>query len=116
MKRITARFYRTAAGSQPVRNWLLDLPERDRKIVGRDIAICEFGWPIGMPTCRPIGNGLREVRSTIGRGKIEARVLFGLDGSSMILLHGHQKKPARQQADIATAQARWADYQRRKGH
>jgi len=25
-KRIAARFYRTAAGNQPARDWLLDLP------------------------------------------------------------------------------------------
>lgn len=116
MKRITARFYRTAAGTQPVRDWLLDLSDEDRRIVGRDIAICEFGWPIGMPSCRPVGRGLREVRSTIGRGKVEARVIFGIVGSDMILLHGHRKKPSRQQTEIATAEARWADYRRRKGY
>lgn len=114
MKRITARFYRTAAGNQPVRDWLLRLAEEDRKIVGRDIAICEFGWPVGMPTCRPVGNGLREVRSTIKGGKVEARVIFGLDGDDMILLHGHEKKASQQRAEIATAQERWSDYRRRK--
>ena len=114
MNRITARFYRTAAGHQPVRDWLLRLADEDRKIVGRDIAICEFGWPIGMSTCRPVGNQLREVRSTIARGKVEARVIFGIDGDEMILLHGHDKKPSRQHREIATAEVRWADYRRRK--
>ena len=116
MKRITARFYVTPAGNCPVRDWLLELDGEDRKIVGRDIAICEFGWPVGMPVCRTVGSGLREVRSTIRRGKIEARVIFGIDGSNMVLLHGHEKKPSQQQAEIDTAVKRWADYLRRKGN
>jgi len=79
----------------------------DRKIIGRDIAMCEFGWPIGMPVSRAIGRkGLREVRSTIRSGKVEARVIFGIDGADMILVHGHEKNPSRQRLDIATAEAR----------
>jgi phage-related protein len=116
MKRLTARFYKTAAGNLPVREWLLALPVEDRGIVGRDIAKVEFGWPIGMPTSRPVGKGLREVRSTIRRGKVEARVIFAIDSNDMILLHGHEKKPSRQQGDIDTAAARWSDYKRRKGN
>jgi len=114
-KRITARFYRTPAGNEPVRDWLLGLESVDRRIVGEDMATVEFGWPIGMPTCRPVGNqGVREVRSTIRHGKVEARVYFGIDDDKMILLHAAQKKPARQQDDIATAESRWSDYKRRK--
>jgi hypothetical protein len=26
----------------------------DRKLIGADIMTVEFGWPIGMPVCRPI--------------------------------------------------------------
>jgi len=33
----------------------------------------------------------------------------------MILLHGHEKRPSRQQREIDTAEARWSDYKRRKG-
>jgi len=116
LKRITARFYRTAAGNRPVRDWLLGLAEEDCKIVGRDIARCEFGWPVGMPVSRAIGKkGLREVRSTIRGGKVEARVIFGIKGADMILLHGHEKKPSQQQVDLETAETRWAEYKKRKG-
>ena len=115
-KRLTARFYRTATGKEPVRDWLLDIETMDRRIVGADIAAVEFGWPIGMPTCRPVGgHGLREVRSTIRAGKVEARVYFGIDGDTMVLLHGAEKKPARQHDDIDIAETRWSDYKRRKG-
>ncbi len=40
----------------------------DRKTIGQDIALLEYGWPIGMPTCRPLGAGLFEVRSDISYG------------------------------------------------
>jgi len=114
-KRITARFYRTELGKQPARDWILGLDEEDRKIVGKDIATVEFGWPIGMPISRPVGSkGLREVRSTIRKGRVEARVIFGIDGSEMILLHGHHKKPSQQDLDVETAEQRWADYRKRK--
>lgn len=58
MKKITARFYATAGGRRPVREWLLDLPVEDRKTIGRDIQKVEFGWPPGMPYCSPFGHGL----------------------------------------------------------
>ena len=100
----------------PVRDWLLALADIDRKIVGSDIATVEFGWPIGMPVCRPLaGTDLREVRSTIREGRVEARIVFAIDGSDMILLHGFEKKPSRQDREIDTASQRWSDYKRRKG-
>jgi len=114
MKRLTARFYQTAGGNRPVRDWLLELPPEDRKTVGEDIATIEFGWPVGMPVCRPVGSGLREVRSTIRKGKVEARVIFGVDGGDMILLNGFEKKPSQQDNEIDAAEGRWRDYKRRK--
>ena len=47
----SAAFYRTASGTEPVRDWLLDLPDMDRRTIGYDISTAEFGWPIGMPIC-----------------------------------------------------------------
>ena len=98
----------------PVRDWLLDLIEADRKIVGGDIAVVEFGWPIGMPACRPLGSDLWEVRSTIRDGCVEARVIFTIDGSDMILLHGFDKKPSQQDKEIETARLRLKDFRQRK--
>ena len=89
------------------------LASEDRKIVGRDIAIIEFGWPSGKPTCHPIRDGLREVRSTIKRGRVEARTYFAIDGSDMILLHGHEGKSG-QDREIALALKRWKNYQERR--
>ena len=51
-KKIEARFYQGASGVEPVRDWLKELADSDRKIIGQDIATVEYGWPIGMPVCR----------------------------------------------------------------
>ena len=87
-KVLPARFYRTATGAAPVRKWLKALAREDKRIVGTDIATVEFGWPVGMPTCRPLASrrGLLEVRSSLTQNRI-ARVLF-----EMVLLHGFIKK------------------------
>jgi phage-related protein len=90
-KKITGRFYVSALGRRPVREWLLDLSKNDRRIVGKDIQKVEFGWPIGMPYCRPLGRGLWEVRSDLSSGRI-ARVIFCIVAGEMVLLHGFEKK------------------------
>jgi phage-related protein len=64
----------------------------DRKRIGADIKTVEFGWPIGMPTCRPLGGGLYEVRTNLSQNRI-ARVIFYIDlESRMVLLQGFIKK------------------------
>ncbi len=55
------------------------------------IQTVEFGWPVGMPVCRPMKDGLYEVRTNLVDGRI-ARVLFCFHGSKMVLLHGIIKK------------------------
>jgi phage-related protein len=92
MKRIPALFFRTTAGGEPVREWLKAMEPIDRKSIGVDISTVEFGWPVGMPTCRPLKDGLYEVRTRLAGGRI-ARVLFYIDTQSrMVLLHGFMKK------------------------
>jgi phage-related protein len=93
LKRIEAIFFKTGAGGEPVRDWLKALtPIEDRKQIGVDIKAVEFGWPIGMPVCRPLGEGLYEVRSSLAQNRI-ARVLFYIDAKGrMVLLHGFIKK------------------------
>jgi phage-related protein len=90
-KKVTARFYLTATDRSPVREWLLGLPKDDRRVIGKDIQKVEFGWPIGMPYCRSVGQGIWEVRSNLSGRRI-ARVIFCLVGDEMILLHGFMKK------------------------
>ena len=91
MKRLPAFFYELPSGRAPVREWLRNLDQADRKIIGEDIKDVEFSWPIGMPLCRALRKGLWEVRSDVTQGRI-ARVLFCIDEGRMVLLHGFVKK------------------------
>lgn len=103
VKRLPAKFYQSKGGNEPVREWLKQLDLSERKIVGADIKTVEYGWPLGMPTCRPMGKGLYEVRSNLPSGKI-ARVLFCIYEENMVLLHGFIKKTQKTPAqDLALA-------------
>ena len=73
-----------------MRNWLKELPAADRKSVGEDIKTVQFGWPLGMLLVKHLEGDIWEVR--IGLGNTIARVLFTLEGSTMVLLHGFIKK------------------------
>jgi phage-related protein len=111
LKKLQARFFETGTGRKPVKDWLLDLARDDRRVVGKDIQKVEFGWPIGMPYCRPLGHGLWEVRSDLTDGTI-ARVLFCIMAGEMVLLHGFikktQKTPAKE-IDLALKRKRELD-------
>ncbi len=93
-KKLPAYFYENARGRQPVRDWLLVLPAEDRKRIGLDIQKVEFGWPLGMPYCRSLGDGLWETRSDLADGRT-GRVLFCVAGGRMVLLHAFIKKTQR---------------------
>jgi len=92
-KILSATFYKTAHGTEPVRKWLRALSREDERIVGTDIVTVEFDWPVGMPTCRPLASrrGLWEVRSSLTDNRI-ARVLFFVYEGQMVVLHGFIKK------------------------
>ena len=91
-KRVAALFFRTEAGGEPVRDWLRRSQLRTGNVSERT---AEFGWPIGMPVCRALGEGIYEVRTTLTQNRI-ARVLFYIDRKGrMVLLHGFIKKTRR---------------------
>lgn len=105
-KRLSARFFQQEGGNEPVRDWLLKLDVKERQLIGNDIMMAEFGWPIGMPLCRPMGAGLWEVRTNLPDGKL-ARVLFCARNGEMVLLHGFIKKTQKTpKADLDLAQQR----------
>ena len=90
-KRVSARFYESLQGNQPVRDWLKSLEPEARRKIGFDLKGLEFGWPIGMPLCRSLGRGLWEQRSSLPDGRI-AQVVFCIHRSELVLLHGFIKK------------------------
>lgn len=91
-------FYRTARGGEPVRDWLRELPEEDRRRIGGDLALVQYGWPVGMPLCRSLGGGLWEVRSDLVSRRI-ARVLFFVREGRIGVVHGFIKKTQRTPPD-----------------
>ena len=54
-RKIPLIFFRTLAGSEPVREWLKGLPEAERQAIGKDLLRAQWRWPAGMPLCRPVG-------------------------------------------------------------
>ncbi|MCP4697378.1 MAG: type II toxin-antitoxin system RelE/ParE family toxin [Gammaproteobacteria bacterium] len=106
-----AVFACTETGKEPVREWLKGLPAEERRAIGFKIKEAEFGWPTGMPLTKNLGNGLWEVRVSIGKTKRMARIIFGLDTNKMVLLHGFIKKTRQTpDEDIRIARARWKNY------
>ncbi|HYC65717.1 MAG TPA: type II toxin-antitoxin system RelE/ParE family toxin [Reyranellaceae bacterium] len=70
------------------------------------MAKVQFGWPIGLPLCRPLAGGLWEVRSSLPSRR-EARVLFGFAGETMVAVHAFIKKSqATPQRELALARQR----------
>src|SRR3954463_13319600 len=102
-------FYRTSGGVEPVLEWLRSLPAEDRRAIGTDLATVQFGWPLGLPLCRPLGEGLWEVRSSLA-SKREARVIFGFYEGMLIALHAFIKKTQRTPpAELTLARQRMRD-------
>ena len=84
-----------------------DQPRDDQRVLGRDIAKVQLGWPIGLPICRPLSQGLWEVRSSLP-SKREARVLFGFHDGMLIALHAFVKKTqATPEDDLKLARKRF---------
>jgi phage-related protein len=113
-KIINAEFYRTDAGGEPVREFLRKVLTLDeRKAVGKDVRTVEYGWPIGMPVCKDLKNGLLEVRTELP-GRI-CRILFSIHGKRMVLLHGFVKKTQKTpQRELDTALERKRHLENRK--
>ncbi len=114
LKRLPANFYCTPAGSEPVRSWLMELEPEDRQVIGCDIKDVEYGWPVGLPLCKPLTGyrNLWEVRSGISNGRI-ARVIFTVHGGYMVLLHGFVKKSQKTpQKDLTLAEQRRKEIER----
>ena len=90
-----------------------ELTPIERTAVGKDIRTVEYGWPIGMPVCKDLKNGLLEVRTELDR-KI-CRILFAIYGSRIVLFHGFMKKSqSSPRADMITALDRKRTMEKRR--
>jgi phage-related protein len=100
-------FYKTAAGTEPVRDWLKSLNKDEKKLIGEDIKTVQFGWPLGMPLVGKLEPGIWEVRTHL-KDKI-ARVFFTMHENSIVLLNGFIKKTQKapkQELDLARQRLR----------
>ncbi len=105
-QKIPLIFFRTLAGSEPVREWLKGLPEAERQAIGKDLLRAQWRWPVGMPLCRPMGSGLWEVRTDLPT-KRTGRLLLCLYREHLVALHGFIKKTrATPDEDLALARKR----------
>lgn len=87
---LEVRFFQSATGVEPVREWLISLPAVERRMIGEDVKAVQFRWPLGMPLVRKLSGQIWEVRTQLPT-RI-ARVLFTVKAGKMVLLHGFIKK------------------------
>ena len=83
-------FFITAAGNEPVREWLKSLPREECKSIGVDILKVQYAWPLGKPLVENVGDGIWEIRSRLPN-RI-ARTLFVVVDGEIVILHGFIKK------------------------
>lgn len=91
-------FFHQPSGREPVREWLKALDKADRTVIGEDIKLVQFRWPLGMPLVRKLSADLWEVRSHLSGGRI-ARVFFTVRQTELVLLHGFLKKSQKTPSD-----------------
>ena len=99
--------YLEASGKSPFATWFHRLdPAAAAKVT---IGLSRMGQG-NLSNAKGVGGGVLEHRIDFGPGY---RIYFGQDGDELVILLGGGTK-VRQDRDIATAQARWLDYKRRK--
>src|SRR5580700_4024612 len=109
-RKVPIVFYRTSAGAEVVRNWLRGLSAADRECIVQDLMRVQFRWPVGMPLCRPLGDGLWEVRTDLDSNRI-ARVFFCFTEGRLLALHGFIKKTRRTpDSELALARKRKREF------
>jgi Phage derived protein Gp49-like (DUF891) len=84
-------FFATGTGRDQYANGCRIIDKDDRREIGADILAVQRGWPLGLPLCRSLGNGLWEVRSSLPSRRI-ARVIFAFDDGTIVLPNGFIKK------------------------
>jgi phage-related protein len=87
---IPVKFYAEKSKREPVRDWIMELNKKERKMIGSDIKAVQLRWPIGLPLVRPFGEGLWEIRSKLENRT--ARIVFCFAEGCLVLLHAFIKK------------------------
>lgn len=93
-------------------DFIRQLPTDDKRKVGEDLMTVQIGFPMGLPLCRPLGDGLMEVRTSLS-SKREVRMIFTFDRSEqrLLVLHAFIKKTQRTlKTDLDLAKARRQEF------
>lgn len=65
-------FYRTSSGNEVVLDLIRQLSAEEKKVVGEDLKTVQIGFPMGLPLCRPLGDGFtrsdRRCRRSVSSG------------------------------------------------
>ena len=113
LRKLQAVFYRTSSGREPAREWLRSLSREDRKIIGEDIVVVQFEWPLGRPRVDHLRGDIWEVRSQLDNR--HARLLFAVTSEEIVFLHGFIKKTRTTPSeDLGLAERRWKIWQGQK--
>jgi phage-related protein len=86
-------FYQTRSGNRVVLDFIRQLSDEEKKVVGEDLKAVQLGFPMGLPLCRPLGDGLYEMRSSLP-SKREFRLIFFFDRTRrrLAVMHAMIKK------------------------
>jgi putative addiction module killer protein len=104
---IELRYYLAGEGHSPFEKWFSALDWAAAAKVSVALVRLEQG---NRSNAKAVGEGVIEYRINWGPGY---RVYFGRDGAVVVVLLAGSTKQ-RQQRDIETAKALWADYKRRR--
>src|SRR3954452_21206130 len=96
-------------GRSPFAGWFDSLDPQAAAKVAVALTRIELG---NLSNVKTVGGGVLEYRIDFGPGY---RIYFGRYGNELVVLLAGGTK-SRQQRDIAAAEARWADYRRRRAH
>jgi phage-related protein len=106
-------YYRAPDGSQPVKDFLDALDDREFAVLENQLERLElFGPQLPFPYSSQLEGELRELRCHIGKRHI--RFLYRRSDNLFVLLHAFEKDTQTVPAgDKAAARARWTDFKAR---
>lgn len=109
-KRFVTRFYATAMGNEPVRDFLRSLPKAARVKCGEYMQRLEWqGFGLAASHLKKLSGDIWELRPAYGG--IEYRLYFGVADGEAIYVHAVVKKQQRADtADIRLAQSRFKEW------
>jgi len=109
-----AKYYRDRQGAQPVKEFIDMLPPAHQELIDRKIdRLNVFGPMIPAPHTKQIRGKLRRLKADFAG--LRYRILYHeAESGFIVLLHVFVKKtPKIPQSEIAVAESRWVDFERR---